>query len=88
MGATVAVPTLAGAVHLKVPAGTLAGQKLRLSKRGLPRHAGEPGDLYAIAQVVVPPELTARERELFTELAAGSKFDPRSHFTTEAPDGH
>lgn len=83
LGATVAVPTLSGSVHLKVPAGTLAGQKLRLSKRGLPRPEGEPGDLFAIAQIVVPPDLTDRERELFSELAAGSKFDPRSHFKTE-----
>ena len=87
LGATVAVPTLAGSVHLKIPAGTLAGQKLRLSKRGLPRPQGEAGDLFAIAQIVVPPTLTERERELFTELAAGSKFDPRSHFKTEVPDG-
>jgi curved DNA-binding protein len=87
LGATVAVPTLAGSVHLKVPPGTLAGQKLRLAKRGLPRPHGDPGDLFAIAQVVVPPTLTARERELYTELAAASKFDPRSHFKTEVPDG-
>jgi len=86
LGATVAVPTLAGSVHLKVPPGTLAGQKLRLSKRGLPRPHGDPGDLFAIAQIVVPQTLTAREGELFTELAAGSKFDPRSHFKTEVPD--
>ena len=83
LGATVEVPTLAGTVHLKVPAGTLAGQKLRLSKRGLPRPDGDPGDLFAIAQVVVPPNLTPRERELFAELAAESKFDPRAHFDQE-----
>jgi curved DNA-binding protein len=88
LGATVAVPTLAGPVHLKVPAGTLAGQKLRLAKRGLPRPNGDPGDLFAIAQIVVPPKLSDRERELFTELAAGSTFDPRNHFKTEAADGH
>lgn len=84
LGATVSVPTLGGAVHLKVPAGTLGGQKLRLSKRGLPRPEGDPGDLFAIAQIVVPPNLTARERELFAELATGSKFDPRAHFNAEA----
>ena len=87
LGATVAVPTLAGPVNLRIPAGTLGGQKLRLAKRGLPRPQGDPGDLFAIAQVVVPPNLTDRERELFKELAEGSKFDPRSHFKTEAPHG-
>jgi curved DNA-binding protein len=87
LGATVAVPTLAGPVHLKIPPGTPAGQKLRLAKRGLPRPQGETGDLFAIAQIVVPPSLSERERDLFKELAANSKFDPRSHFSTEVPDG-
>ncbi|MEO8202451.1 MAG: DnaJ C-terminal domain-containing protein [Betaproteobacteria bacterium] len=88
LGATVAVPTLAGSVHLKIPAGTMTGQKLRLARRGLPRPEGEAGDLFAIAQLVVPPTLTERERELFGELAAGSTFDPRSHFTKEGSDGN
>jgi curved DNA-binding protein len=87
LGATVDVPTLGGSVHLKIPPGTLAGQKLRLAKRGLPRPEGDPGDLFAIAQIVVPPSLTERERELFTQLSAASKFDPRSRFKTEAKSG-
>jgi curved DNA-binding protein len=85
LGATVSVPTLAGPVNMKIPAGTLAGQKLRLSKRGLPRPQGEPGDLFAIAQIVLPPSLTDRERELLGQLASASKFDPRKHFMLEVP---
>ncbi|MBS0336901.1 MAG: DnaJ domain-containing protein [Proteobacteria bacterium] len=87
LGATVAVPTLAGTVHLKVPAGTAAGSKLRLSGRGLPTPHGKPGDLYAIAQIAVPPKLSEAERELFQKLAAGSTFDPRSHFNSEVKHG-
>ncbi len=85
LGATVEVPTLTGTVQLKVPPGTMAGQKLRLSKRGLPRPQGEAGDLFAIAQIAVAPPATDRERELYQELAAASKFDPRIHFRTEVP---
>lgn len=88
LGATLEVPTLAGTVHLKVPAGTLAGRKLRLAKRGLPRPHGEPGDLFAIVQIMVPPALTERERKLYEELAADSTFDPRAHFKAEAPHAH
>ncbi len=84
LGATVNVPTLSGEVNLKVPAGTTAGQKLRLSRRGLPRPQGDPGDLFAIAQIAVPSQLTDREKELFKELAAGSGFDPRAHFAEYA----
>ena len=87
LGAMVAVPTLAGPVNLKIPAGTLAGQKLRLSRRGLPRPQGDPGDLFAIAQIVMPATLTDRERELLGQLAAASKFDPRAHLKTEVPHG-
>jgi curved DNA-binding protein len=80
LGASVEVPTLAGHVNLKVPAGTSSGQKLRLSQRGLPRPRGGAGDLFAVAQIVVPATPSARERELYQDLAtAGSA--PRRNFT-------
>lgn len=80
LGATVKVPTLSGAVNLKVPAGTRSGQKLRISKRGMPKQNQEHGDLFAITQIVVPTKLTDRERELLKELADTSNFNPRAHF--------
>ena len=73
------IPTLAGPVSLKVPAGTRGGQQLRLAGRGLPLPQGGAGDLHAIVEIVLPPELTERERALYTELAAASTFDPRRH---------
>jgi curved DNA-binding protein len=36
-----------------------------------------PGDLYSEVKIMVPPRLTAKERELFTALAQESDFDPR-----------
>jgi curved DNA-binding protein len=81
LGATVEVPTLSGAVNLKIPPGTTAGRKLRLGKKGLPRPGGGEGDLYAIVQIVNPTVLDESERELFRQLAQHSKFDPRGHFT-------
>jgi hypothetical protein len=30
--------------------------------------------------VVIPPELSERERELYGQLKASSSFDPRRHF--------
>ena len=83
LGATIEVPTLAGKVSLKIPAGTSAGRKLRLAGRGLPKPRGGAGDLFAVAQVVVPADLSDRERELFGELAKNSQFDPRRHFGEE-----
>jgi curved DNA-binding protein len=80
LGATVDVPTPGGPVALKIPPGTAAGHKLRLSKRGLPRPSGHPGDLLAIVQIAVPTVLTERDRGLFRQLAEGSTFNPRGHF--------
>jgi len=84
LGASVQVPTPGGAVNLKVPAGTSSGQKLRLGGRGLPKPRGGAGDLYAVAQVVLPPQVSERERELFTSLKDASSFDPRRHFAEGA----
>ena len=83
LGATVQVPTLAGPVALKVPAGTRAGQKLRLTGRGLPTPKEGAGDLFAVAQIVVPTVLSEREQKLFKELADASTFNPRGHFEQE-----
>ena len=80
LGATVEVPTLTGAVHLTVKPGTRGGQQLRLAKRGLPYPREGAGDLYAVAQIVLPAELSEHERKLLQEWADGSSFDPRRHF--------
>jgi len=80
LGTTVEVPTLGGLVMLKVPMGTLAGQQLRLARRGLPKpHAGE-GDLFAIVQIAFPRVVSEQERALYQQLADGSSFNPRAHF--------
>jgi curved DNA-binding protein len=83
LGASVEVPTPGGAVKLKVRPGTSSGQKLRLAGRGLPRPRGGAGDLFAVVQIAVPAELSARERELYGELQGASGFDPRRHFAEE-----
>jgi len=83
LGATVEVPTLSGAVSLKVPAGTGAARKLRLGGRGLPKPRGGAGDLFAVVQIVVPATMGERERELYQQLAETSDFNPRRHFAAE-----
>ncbi|HEX4024040.1 MAG TPA: DnaJ C-terminal domain-containing protein [Steroidobacteraceae bacterium] len=86
LGTAVEVPTPAGRVRLKIPAGTQAGQHLRLPRRGLPKPKGGQGDLYAIVQIVVPSVAGEPERALYQQLAAASAFDPRAHLAQEA--GH
>src|SRR5262245_50839570 len=80
LGASVEVPTLSGAVRLKVPPGTQTGQQLRLAKNGLPTPKGGAGDLYAVAQVVVPAKVSEGERALYEQLARSSSFNPRARW--------
>ena len=80
LGASIRTPTLQGEVNLKIPPGTASGQKFRIAKRGMPKKNGEHGDMYALAQITVPPSLTAEERALFEQLAGISTFNPRQHF--------
>jgi curved DNA-binding protein len=77
LGASVPVATPTGEAKVRVPPGTSSGRRLRLRGEGLPGPRGRPGDLYAVARIMVPRKLTKRERELFEQLAAESTFDPR-----------
>ncbi len=77
LGATVPIDTPGGETKVRVPAGTSSGKTLRLRGKGMPNANGPAGDFHAVVKIVVPEELSARERELLVELAAESDFDPR-----------
>jgi curved DNA-binding protein len=80
LGTQVELPTLEGRVTMKVPAGSQAGQRLRLAGKGLPRPGGGAGDLYAVLSIAVPASLSADERRLYEELRQASRFDARARF--------
>jgi curved DNA-binding protein len=80
LGAEVQIPTLEGRVTMKVPPGSKAGQKLRLSGKGLPKPGGGAGDLYALLSIAVPATLTEAEQKLYEQLRESSRFDPRARF--------
>lgn len=78
LGATVKVPTLKGAVNLKIPPGTSSGQKFRIPGRGAP-HLGKDtsGDQYAITKIVVPPKIDEETKELFRKIHERLTQNPR-----------
>lgn len=79
LGTAVSVPTPTGPTKVKVPPGSSSGRRLKLAGKGIPRPSGGAGDLYAEIEIVIPPELDDRQRELFEALAeASGSFDPRS----------
>ncbi|TFZ60194.1 J domain-containing protein [Methylorubrum sp. Q1] len=75
LGGALRVPTLTGAVEMKVPAMTSSGRTFRLRGKGLPKKDGSRGDLFATTAIVLPasddPALTeyARRRR---EAKAGT----------------
>jgi curved DNA-binding protein len=77
LGTTVAVETPTGTARVRVPAGSSSGRRLRLRGRGLPKRGGGSGDLHGVVRIVVPKELSDRERELYEQLAESSGHDPR-----------
>jgi curved DNA-binding protein len=76
LGASVPVPTLGGTVQMQIPAGSQAGQKLRLRGRGLP--GKPPGDEYVQLKIVLPPANTAEAKAVYEELRTKLPFNPRA----------
>jgi len=83
LGAKVPVETLDGPIMVTIPPGSQSSQKLRLRDKGLPQRGqkNSRGDMLVQLKIVVPKNLTDRERELFELLAKESSFDPRSNAT-------
>lgn len=82
LGAVIEVATVDGMVKMRVPEGTASGTVFRLRGRGVPRGPGDKasrGDHLARVAVTTPQGLTARQRELFEELARtfGAEIAPR-----------
>jgi curved DNA-binding protein len=77
LGATVPVPTLAGAVDLRIPAGSQSGRKLRLKGRGLP---GNPaGDQLVELSIRAPVAESDDQRDAYEALQRHFEgYDPRA----------
>ena len=78
LGARVNVPSLEGPVMLRIPPGTRAGQRVRVSGRGLVTATGGRGDLLFEVTLVLPPRLDERSLELLREFAQIHADDVRS----------
>ena len=80
LGATLEIPTLNGAVKLRVPPGTPNGKTFRIRGRGVPTRKGKAGDLLVEARVQIPKRVTTQQRKLLKNLAELDGNDIRSHF--------
>jgi molecular chaperone DnaJ len=85
LGGHLLVPTLNEQVDVDIPAGTQAGQAVRVRGKGMPRlNNGGHGDLYAVMKIAVPTDLSPRQKELLREYATergqGDELKARSGF--------
>jgi curved DNA-binding protein len=74
LGGDITIDTLDGKVKLPVKPETQNGTKVRLKGKGFPvyKKEGEFGDLIITFQIKIPTNLTARQKELFEQLAKSS----------------
>jgi DnaJ-class molecular chaperone len=68
LGGEIEVPTLMGPVKMSVPPSTASGKTFRLKERGA-QNGQNIGDHYVTVKIVPPVNLSAREKELYEELA-------------------
>ncbi len=76
LGSTIKVPTLAGPVDLKIPAGSQSGHKLRLKARGFP--GNPPGDQYVVLAIHTPKAITEEQKNYYQQMAKLMPFNPRA----------
>jgi molecular chaperone DnaJ len=70
LGGEISVPTLAGPIKLKIPAGTQSGAIFRVRQQGMPfLNSNSRGDLYIKADVEVPTKLNEVQRKKLEEFA-------------------
>ncbi|MEN8214068.1 MAG: DnaJ C-terminal domain-containing protein [Pseudomonadota bacterium] len=76
LGATVKTPTPTGVIDLKIPPGSASGRKLRLKGRGIP--ARQPGDIYVLLKIALPPATDEKAREIYKKMQQELPFNPRA----------
>lgn len=79
LGGPVEVPTLDGFVKMNIPPGVRSGQRLRLANRGYPNEKGQRGDQIVGIQIVIPKNLSAKEKELYEQIRQIETYKPRAN---------
>ncbi|PWU55650.1 molecular chaperone DnaJ [Micromonospora sp. S4605] len=79
LGTDLRVPTLDGAVTLRVPPGTPSGRILRARGKGVVRRDGRAGDLLVTLDVVVPAGVSDEARAALETFAAQTPPAAREH---------
>src|SRR5690606_2259132 len=81
LGAKIDLPTPRGTITLTIPPNSSSGRRLRVKGFGV-QPAGEPaGDLFAVLQVMLPPQIEEQDKEWLRQFDRRYNFQPRSDLT-------
>ena len=71
LGGETQFKTFRGTVNIKIAAESQSGSQVKLKGLGMPKHGAENtfGDLILTLKIVIPTELTTKEKDLFQKLA-------------------
>ena len=78
LGKRLTIQSIEEDVSLFIPAGVGSGEDIKIAKKGYRDGQGGRGDLVAHVKIVVPKELTEKEKDLFNQLSELSEFNPRT----------
>jgi len=76
LGAKISIPTPETRLDLKIPANSGSGKKLRLKGKGIP--SKDPGDLYAVLRITLPPADSEAAQKAYRDFEQASNFNPRA----------
>ena len=77
LGTKVDINSIDEKVSLYIPQGIQSGETLRINGKGYHNGKAGRGDLIANVQIMVPKNISAEEKDLFTKLQEISKYNPR-----------
>ena len=79
LGASISIPTPDGMVRMKVPAGILSGQVLRLRGKGWSSPKGGRTDQLVKIAIAIPKEVTGLEKDYYEKIRNIRERDPREN---------
>lgn len=78
LGTEIEVPTLKSSIKMKIPSGTQSGTTFRLRDRGFyDKNKKEYKYQYVKINILIPKDISNKEKELYNELALMEKIYPR-----------
>lgn len=76
LGETLQIPTIHGAVSMKIPAGTSSGSTLRLKGKGIV-HGATHGDQYVHLEIILPKEIDTKLKTFMEEWKKSHSYKIR-----------